>query len=169
MQPRFALRKTALLILAVSTVNCAAPRVLAFSEKSALPAPAAQPHDILPPELAETHAALYRAWQADDPAALRPYFARDAVITTSTGYYRGWDEIASRWLAPTLGKISGFFAKPSSFTHEDGDIVERGWYHTTISENGKTYPARGEYAQRWRRGSEGSWQVVSANVFAPGR
>jgi hypothetical protein len=165
MHYRFVRPKTALLILAVSLASCASPTYMAFSEKSALPA-LVDPFAIIPAELADVHAALYRAWQEDDAAKLKPYFANAAVVTTTTGYFRGWDEIESRWLAPMLSKMSGFFAKPMSFERENQDIVERGWYHTSISENGKTYAARGEYAQRWRSGPDG-WQVVSANIFAP--
>ena len=166
MQNRFGFSKAALLILAVSAASCASSEYVTYSQKAASPAPA-DPYGIVPVELFETHAALYRAWQDDQPAKLAPYFSSNAVVTTTTGYYRGWEAIESQWLAPLLRTTSGIFAKPASFTHEGEDIVERGTYHTSLLENGKMRPARGEYAQRWRRNPDGRWQVVSANIFAP--
>ena len=169
MQNRYVFRTTALLMLAASAASCAAPISPVFpllNEKGAFPAPA-EFRTTLPAELASVHPALFRAWQGDDAASLRPYFAPNAVITTSTGYYRGWEEIAARWLAPTLRMTSGFIAEPTSFTYEDGDIVERGRYATSLEENGRTVPARGAYAQRWQRDQDGRWRIVSANIFAP--
>lgn len=168
MQTRFVMRTTALLMLASALAGCAAVPYQSFAEKSALPAPPV-PEALMPADLVDDHGALLLAWHRGDAAALRPFYAENAVITTSTGYYRGWAEIESKWLRPTLAKISDLVVEPTRFTEEEGDLVERGWLRVTVTANGKAKQERRAYAQRWQRCGAGSWRVVSANItIGPG-
>jgi ketosteroid isomerase-like protein len=166
MQPRYFLRTTALLMLASVLAACAVAPYQSFTEKSAWPAPRA-PDALMPADLVDVHGALLRAWHSGDPTALRPYYAENALMTTSDGYYRGWAAIESRWLAPTLKKITALTFEPTRFTDEDGDVVERGWLRVTIAENGNTKQERRAYAQRWHRRDGGAWRIVSANITVP--
>ena len=165
MQPRY-FRTTALLMLAGALAGCAVAPYPSFTEKSALPAPPV-PEVLMPAELVDVHGALLLAWHQGEAAALRPYYAENAVITTSTGYYRGWPEIESKWLTPTLAKIRDLTVEPTRFTEEDGDVVERGRLRFTVTQDGKTRVERRAYAQRWQRCEGGAWRIVSANITAP--
>ncbi|HEY0304198.1 MAG TPA: nuclear transport factor 2 family protein [Longimicrobiales bacterium] len=165
MQTRYVLRTTALLMLASAFAGCAVAPYPSFTEKGALPAPPV-PEVLMPADLVDDHGALLLAWHSGDPAALRSYYAENAVITTPTGYYRGWAEIESKWLTPTLKKISNLVVEPTRFTEEDGDIVERGWLRFTVMDNGKMRQERRAYAQRWQRCGGERWRVVSANITA---
>jgi hypothetical protein len=169
MQTRYVLRTTALLMLASAIAGCAvAPyESLSFTEKSALSAPSSYPETFMPGDLVDDHTALLVAWHSGNAAALRPYYAGNAVLTTSTGYYRGWSEIESRWLAPTLKKITDLTISPKRFTDEHGEVVERGWLRVTVTENGKTKREHRPYAQRWQRKDDGKWRIVAVNIGAP--
>ena len=156
------LRRSASLTTVLFLAGCATSQ-LPLNQKSA--PPGSETYG-LPAELAVVHPALYRGWQGDDAAALRPYYADNAVIKTSTDSFEGWETIHSRWLTPTLNKISGFMATPTSFTREGDTIVERGWYHIALTEAGETQAARGTYEQRWQRSENGLWRVVSAHIGA---
>jgi hypothetical protein len=165
MQTRYVLRTTALLMLASALAGCAVAPYQSFTEKSALPAPAV-PEALMPAELVDAHGALLLAWHSGDPAALRSHFAEHAVLTTSAGYYRGWAEIESKWLTPTLKKVTNVAFAPTRFTEEDSCVVERGWLRVSVTENGSTKHERRAYAQRWHRGDSG-WKIVSVNITAP--
>jgi hypothetical protein len=153
-------------MLASVLAGCAVTPYPTFTAKSSLPAPPV-PEALMPTDLVDVHGALLLAWHSGDARALRPYFADHAVITTSTGYYRGWPEIESKWLTPTLGRIADLTVQPTRFTEEDGDLVERGWLRVMVTEDNKKKEERRAYAQRWRRSDSGTWRIVSANIAAP--
>lgn len=150
--------RSAILLLALAASACGASTQL---ETQSMPAAAAV---TVPGELATQNPGLLRAWQGKDPAALHPYIADYAIITTDSGTYKGWEEIQSKWVAPSLSMISDFNATPTAFTHDGNDIVEYGKYSLKMSMNGQTQNVMGGYSHRWRKMSDGSWKVISANI-----
>jgi ketosteroid isomerase-like protein len=165
MQTRFAIRTTALLLSAAAVLACTSRSDTISADKGALPSADARTSSALPAELGTAHPALYRAWQGNDPNAMRPYYVDHALIVTSTDRYSGWQDIHSRWLTPTLKGMSNFMAMPSSFRREGNDIVEQGRYSFRMTQDGKVQDSSGAYAQRWQRQSNGTWRVVSANIL----
>jgi ketosteroid isomerase-like protein len=155
--------RIAMLVLTVALASCASRPVTPVADKSALPN--ADPA-MLPAELASVHPGLYRAWQGDDPTAMRPYYADHAVIVTPTDRFTGWNDMQTRWLTPTLKSMSGFMAMPSSFTREGADIIERGRYSFSTTQKGTLQDVHGNYAQRWQLSPSGLWRVVSVNIVA---
>ena len=166
MQTRFVLSTTALLLAAAAVAGCTARSDTMPADSRTLPSAEATTADILPSELAVAHPALYRAWQGNDPMAMRPWYTDNALIVTSSDRYTGWNDMHTRWLTPTLKGMSNFMAMPASFTREGDDIVETGRYSFTMTQDGKVQEVRGRYAQRWQRQSNGNWRVVSANIVS---
>jgi ketosteroid isomerase-like protein len=166
MQTRFVLRTTALLLSAAALASCSARSDSFTTNTQALPSGEARTTATLPAELSVAHPALYRAWQGNDPLAMRPWYAENARIITSTAEYNGWEDMHTRWLTPTLKGMSDFLAMPSSFTREGNDIIEMGRYSFRMTQDGTVQQVRGAYAQRWQRQPNGNWRVVSANIVS---
>ena len=162
MQTRFVLRTTALLLSAAALSSCATPSN-SITTKAAASADA-RTAATLPGELSVAHPALYRAWQGKDPLAMRPWYVDNALIVTTTDIYRGWNDMLTRWLEPTLKGMSNFMAMPTSFTREGDDIIEVGRYSFTVTQDNVAQEVRGGYAQRWQRQPNGNWRVATANI-----
>jgi ketosteroid isomerase-like protein len=154
--------RIAVLVLAAALASCASSSDPSVANKSSPSAEAAN----LPAELSSVHPGLYRAWQGSDPAAMRPYYADNAVIVTPTDRYTGWADMQTRWLTPTLKSMSGFMAMPNAFTREGDDIIERGRYSFRTTQNGVAQDVHGSYAQRWQLSPTGLWRVSSVTIVA---
>jgi hypothetical protein len=157
------MRIAVLVLTAALAVSCASRSDTPAAHKSALPNAAAAN---LPTELATLHPGLYRAWQGNDPTAMRPYYADHAVIITPSGRFTGWSDMHTRWLTPTLKSMSSFMAMPNTFTRDGNDIIERGRYSFRTTQNGVEQEVRGAYAQRWQLSPSGLWRIVSVNIVA---
>ena len=155
--------RIAVLVLATALASCASRSDTPATNKSALPSADAA---TMPAELASVHAGLYRAWQGNDPLAMRPYYADHAVIVTPDDRFVGWNDMQTRWLTPTLKSMSSFMAMPASFTREGQDIVERGRYSFRTTQDNVVQDRHGSYAQRWQLSPSGLWRVVSVNIVA---
>jgi ketosteroid isomerase-like protein len=158
------MRTAFLLLTAVITTSCAHRTDFPTSNTMAMPDDDAHVMVAVPSELVATHPALLRAWQGEDPNALRPFYADNAIIVTPTERYAGWNDMNARWITPTLQVASNFMAMPSSFVREGNDIIENGRYHFSITKDGQVHAMKGRYAHRWQRQPDGTWRVVSANL-----
>ena len=159
------LRAAALLVLSLLLAACATSNE-PNSKSSTLASAAPRDNGVLPTELNIAHPALYRAWQGKEPMAMRPYYADDAVVITPSGEFRGWNDLHTRWLTPTLPRMSNFMAMPANFIRNGEEIVESRRYTFTITDAGKAMEQRGHYSQRWSRQPNGMWRIVSANITA---
>ena len=117
----------------------------------------------IPSELATAVPALQRAWQGDDVSVFQPLYAENVIVVTPTDRYTGWTDVRTRWLAG-LPAVTDFRSWDLTFTREGNDIIETGRYSFTLTQDGRPQAMRGSFAQRWQRGADGNWRVVSINV-----
>lgn len=146
--PRTALHRSTLLLL-LAGAGCIAT---------------AEPVVVVPTELAAVHAAAIAAWHGTDAAALRPYYADNAVVVTGTERYTGWEDMHTRWLTPSIGNMRNLEIVPLSFTRDGADIIETGRYEFEMTVEGEAQEMAGTYSQRWQRGTDGTWRIVSVTA-----
>jgi ketosteroid isomerase-like protein len=126
--------------------------------------PAAAAVVTVPSELVTLHPGFVTAWQGTDPAALRVYFADDAMVMTPAGHFMGWTDINTKWIAPALPNMSKYVLTPTAFTKDGNVIVERGNLAYVLTKDGQPQNITGTYTHRWQLQSDGTWRLVSIQI-----
>jgi ketosteroid isomerase-like protein len=126
--------------------------------------PAATAVVTVPSELTTLHPGFVTAWQGTDPAALKVYFADDAMVMTPAGHFMGWTDIQTKWITPALPNMSKYVLTPTAFTKEGNVIVETGNLAYVLTKDGQPQNITGMYTHRWQLQSDGTWRLVSIQI-----
>ena len=129
-----------------------------------LTTPAATAVVTVPSELATLHPGFITAWQGTDPAALKVYFADDAMVMTPAGHFTGWTDIHTKWITPSLPNMSKYVLTPTTFTKDGNVIVERGQFAYVLTKDGQPQNITGMYMHRWQLQADGTWRLVSVQI-----
>lgn len=103
------------------------------------------------------------AMERGDAAAVASAYADDGVLLTSKGAaFRGRATIAARYKAELvqLGRVVGGGLVQEGVTVSGGLIYEWGHGWLACEKDGKRQVSSGPYFTVWRRGPDGSWQIL---------
>ena len=159
-----ALTRALMLGLAVAVAGCS--RNPSPQETQAQPAGlTSETAVVVPNELATVRPGYVAAWSGTDPMAFRTYISENAVVITPSDRFTGWNDIRTRWLAPTLTGMTNYMVTPTSFTREGNDIIESGHYTYRVTHaGGHTENRTTAYSYRWQRQPDGTWRIVGVSV-----
>ena len=103
------------------------------------------------------------AMERGDAGAVAAAYADDGVLVTSKGEsIRGRAAVAARYRAELaqLGKVVGGGLVQEGVTVSSGMIYEWGHGWLAFQKDGKRRVSSGPYFTVWRRGADGSWQIL---------
>lgn len=103
------------------------------------------------------------AMERGDAGAVAAAYADDGVLVTSKGEaIRGREAVAARYRAELaqLGRVVGGGLQQEGVTVSSGMIYEWGHGWLAFQKDGKRRVSSGPYFTVWRRGPDGTWQIL---------
>jgi ketosteroid isomerase-like protein len=135
---------------------------LLLAAPAAAAAQATQDSTGVPAAMRTARAAFLTAITGFDAAAAAAVFADSAVVDMQGEVISGKAAISQGWLPQMFASLTSIRFGASSYTVNDGEIIEAGTHYVVPSEGGGEQPGR--HSTTWRRMSDGSWKIARLAV-----
>lgn len=135
---------------------------LLLAAPAAASAQATQDTTKVPAAMRTARASFLTAISGFDAAGAGRAFADSAVVNMQGELISGKPAIAQGWLPQMFQTLASIRFGASSYTIDDGEILETGTHYVVPSEGGGEQP--GTHYATWRRMPDGSWKIVRLEV-----